>query len=80
MTRELTTKDELQDMIQSAIEKSTDLDGDCRDVIANEVYWHEADQSGCNWDLHSFRGDTSCAGVVNRIVAELRARYMIADE
>ena len=80
MARELTTKDALKDMIQSAIEKSTDLDGDCRDVIANEAYWHEADHSGCNWDLRSFRGDSSCAEVVKRIVVEMRERYKIADE
>ena len=80
MTREIATKDELKKMIQGAIDQSTDLDGDCRDVIANEVCWHEADESGCNWYLHSFRGDRSCAGVVTRIVEELRIKYRIADE
>lgn len=80
MTREIATKDELRQMIQDAIDQGTDLDGDCRDVVANEVYWHEADESGCNWNLHSFRGDRSCADVVARIVGTLRTQYRISDE
>ncbi len=80
MTKEIATKDELKNMIQERISNSEELDGDCREVIVNSVYWHEPDETGSNWDVNSFRNARGCEGIVNAIVADLKQTYDLEEE
>lgn len=78
MVRKIVDADALRQMIQKQIDASTELDGDCRECRSNEVYWHEPDETGCNWNLHSFTGPPECAGVIRGIVAPLRRQFNLA--
>jgi hypothetical protein len=79
MAKEITTEKELTRMIQERVSSSEELDGDCKEVIVNSVYWHEADETGSNWDVHSLRNATGCEGVVSAIVAEFKQKYNLED-
>ena len=80
MTKELVTEDELKNMIQERVSNSENLDGDCREVIVNSVYWHEPDEIGSNWDVHSLRNATGCEGVVNVIIVEFKKKYNLKQK
>lgn len=72
MPKEIVSTDELRSLIQERISNSRELDGDCREVIVNSVYWHEPDAAGSNWDVRSLRNAAGCEGIVVAIVAELK--------
>jgi hypothetical protein len=80
MPRQIVSTVELRALIQERISNSFELDGDCRGVIVNSVYWHEPDETGTNWDVHSFRNVTGCEGVVRAIVAEFKKKYNVHDK
>ncbi len=75
MSRQLASNAELTRMIQDRISEGKELDGDCRDVKVESVYWHPPDESGCNWNLGLYNGPPTCRGVVDAIVSDLRRRY-----
>ena len=54
MSKELASSAELTRLIQDRISEGKGLDGDCRDVKVESVYWHEPDETGCNWGLGFF--------------------------
>lgn len=82
MVRDLVDAETLRTIIQDKIERSDQMDGDCQGVVVNSVYWHEPDESGSNWDIHSLSGEGAreCVGVVNAIVAPIKQRYNLVDE
>ncbi len=80
MAKEITTKEKLKNMIQERVSNSEELDGDCKEVIVNSVYWHETDENGNNWDVHSLRNATGCEGVVNVIIAEFKQKYNLEEQ
>jgi len=53
----------------------------CAELRPNHVYWHEPDETGCNWSLHSMRGKAAqvaeCLRAINDYAIELRRRYNI---
>ncbi len=79
MAKEITTEEELKRMIQERVSSSEELDGDCKEVIVNSVYWHETDEMGSNWDVHSLRNARGCEGVVRAIIAEFKQKYNLED-
>lgn len=80
MPKNIVSKDELRELIQQRITDSDELDGDCREVIVNSVYWHEPDETGGNWDVHSLRNPVGCTDVVRGIVSEFKEQYNIEDK
>jgi len=80
MSKEIVTEADLRNMIQEKISKSEELNGDCREVIVNTVYWHELDETGSNWDVHSMRNAAGCEGVVNVIIAEFKEKYNVLEK
>lgn len=79
MNKTLITAAELEKLIQDRISKSEELDGDCRSCIVNSVYLREPDESGSNWDLHSFRGPANCAEVISDITAKFKLGFNLKD-
>ncbi len=79
MTKTLIAASELEKLIQDEISTSKALDGDCKDCKVNSVYWHEPDESGSNWDLHSFNGSSACADVILSIVAKFKPIYNLKE-
>ncbi len=79
MSRQPASNAELTRMIQDRISEGKELDGDCRDVNVESVYWHEPDETGCNRDLGFFNGPEACSGVVGAIVSDLRRRYKLRN-
>jgi hypothetical protein len=77
--RELKTAAELRALIA---ERMAELEV-CQELQPNEVYWHEADETGCNWSLHSFGGIAAmaqeCWEALSGYLAELRERYKLED-
>ncbi len=80
MAMEITTEDELKNMIQEKINSCEELDGDCKEVIVNSVYWHEFDKTGSNWDVHSLRNAAGCEGVVREIISKFKQKYNLKDK
>lgn len=79
MTKKIMTEEELTRMIQERVSSSKELDGDCKEVIVNSVYWHELDENGSNWDVHSLRNGSGCEEVVNTIVEDFKKKYNLED-
>lgn len=79
MSRQLASNAQITKMIQDRIGEGKEIDGDCRDVKVEYVYWHEPDEIGCNWDLGFPRGPESCRSIVNAIVSDPRRRYNLRD-
>jgi len=80
MAKEITTEDELKNMIQEKVNNCEELDGDCKGVIINSVYWRELDEAGSNWDVHSLRNAAGCEGVVRGIIFEFKQKYNLKDQ
>lgn len=80
MPRNIVSREELKSLIQQRISNGEELDGDCREVIVNSVYWHEPDETGSNWDVHSLRNAAGCENVVMAIVAEFKGQYNVEDK
>lgn len=79
MTKKMITADDLVKLIQSQISNSAELDGDCRDCRVSYVYWHEPDEIGSNWDLHSFNGPAACGKSISDVVAKFKPIYNLKD-
>ena len=79
MTKKLIAASELEKLIQDEISTSKVLDGDCQDCKVNSVYWHEPDDSGSNWDLHSFSGSSACTEFILSIVAKFKPIYNLKE-
>ncbi len=71
MSRQLASNAELTRMIQDRISEGKELDGDCRDVKVESVYWHKPDETGCNWDPGFLNGPEACSGVGISLIAEV---------
>lgn len=79
MAKKITTEEELKRMIQERVSSSEELEGDCKKVIVNSVYWHETDEMGSNWGVHSLRNARGCEGVVMAIIAEFKQKYNLEE-
>ncbi len=80
MIKKVVSTDQLKDMIQERIKNSEELDGDCREVIVNSVYWHEPDEAGSNWDVHSLRNAAGCEDLINFIISEFKENYNVEEK
>lgn len=76
--RRIRTKDELRELIKEAASRCTD----CSDAHFGGVYWHERDDSGCNWTVSTMKGSdwAGCLACVQPHAFILRESYSIADE
>jgi hypothetical protein len=79
MGRTLASASEIRRLVQARIYASTEMDGKCRECHANQIERRAPDANGCNWDLHSFNGPSTCAAVVTAIVADLQRQYNLTD-
>ena len=79
MKREIIPKADLERLIADELAKHSECEG----ARILGVYWHETDETGCNWDADTWNGnrDTviACKECVGAAVRDLRARYNIVD-
>ncbi len=80
MGKEITSEEVLKNMIQEKVNNCEDLDGDCKEVIVNSIYWHELDEFGSNWDVHSLRNAAGCEGVVREIIYKFKQKYNLENK
>ena len=80
MSKQLVTEEALKQLIQERISSGNELDGDCKEVIINAVMWHEPDETGSNWDVHSARNLAGCEAVLNSIIIEFKKGYNLIEE
>jgi hypothetical protein len=78
MVREIKTKSELQDMIREAAE----LCEDCQGCEFGEIYSHDPDATGCNWNVSPARGEGrhACMTCLLPAANELRKEYNLTDQ
>jgi hypothetical protein len=79
MKRKIIAKTDIEQRIANELAKHQE----CDDVQVLNVYWHIPDETGCNWDADTWRGDSddvrACKNCILEAVRELRARYNIFD-
>lgn len=77
MSRELRSIEEINGMIRAEMRKHEA----CANVSLGSVYWHEPDETGCNWDASMARGDPDevrpCRDCIIEAIRNLRAQYNI---
>lgn len=79
MQRKIFPKYELEWMIAEAFSKQHE----CTAVRSVEVYWHPADEAGCNWNVNASlgggQGTLNCQACAVDVIRELRDQYNIVD-
>ena len=81
MTRQLASNAEIKNLINNRFKEGKELYGDCRDVkVSGVTRYRERDETGCNWNVHFYRGPVACEKVFRSIVDELRAQYNLKDD
>ncbi|SCB10092.1 hypothetical protein GA0116996_101613 [Cupriavidus alkaliphilus] len=75
--REIKTADEIRALVQEAADRCED----CADAHFGGVYWHEPDETGCNWSISTMRGTSwkPCFDCVQPAAVELRAKYNLPE-
>lgn len=77
MSRVTLSIEEINHMIREEMRKHEE----CANVSLSSIYWHEPDETGCNWDANMWLGseaDTiACRRCILAAVRELRSRYNI---
>jgi len=69
--------EELQEKIRDEAAKYSE----CGDAYFGGVYWHEPDETGCNWSISSIRGRdwSGCLDRLGPFAARLRSRYNVPN-
>jgi hypothetical protein len=77
MAREIRTKEYLQERISEEASKHAE----CAGVQFGGVYWHEAEESGCNWSVSIVSGPewSDCFIAVEQFIFGLREQYNIPE-
>ncbi len=80
MPRQLATNTELTKMINDRFRERKELDGDCREVTVSAVQpCAEPNESGCNWDVYTYRGPLVCSDVFRLVIEEFRKQYDLME-
>jgi hypothetical protein len=77
MERVVVKPEELQEKIREEAAKYSE----CGDAYFGGVYWHEPDETGCNWSFSTIRGRdwSGCLDRLGPFAARLRAHYNIPN-
>jgi hypothetical protein len=77
MERTVVKPEELQEKIRDEAAKYAE----CGDAYFGGVYWHEPDETGCNWSISAIRGGdwSGCLDRLGRFAAQLRATYNLPN-
>jgi hypothetical protein len=77
MDRVISRPEELQELIRDEAAKYAE----CKDCYFGGVYWHEPDESECNWNMASIRGQdwSGCLDRMLAFVTRLRERYNVPN-
>jgi len=77
MARMMLKKDALEEMIRDEAAKYEE----CKDCYFGGVYWHEPDETECNWNVSMIRGQdwSGCLGRMQAFATELRERYSVPN-
>lgn len=67
--------------IRALVQEIADKCEACSECYFGGVYWHEPDDSGCNWSISMIQGPTwrECFRCVQEDAIGLRAKYNIPD-
>lgn len=78
MSRIIKTKEEVRELIKA----ETDKNAACKDSYFGGVYWHEPDESGCNWSMPTISGGdwNGCLEAMRNYVTKIRSEINIPDE
>lgn len=78
MLREIKTKEEIREMLQAEAARYPD----CKTTYFGGLYWHEPDETGCNWQVSvmSGRDPGACYDHMHDFAVRLRASFNIPDE
>lgn len=73
---------ESKETIEKLIAEETIQHADCVNVTWGGIYWHEADEYGCNWSISTINGQDweACLNRLRPFIANLRATVNIPDE
>lgn len=68
--------------IQALIRVAASMCKDCTDSYFGGVYWHEPDNTGCNWSVSCISGADwrGCMDCIHAAAVDLREQYNIKDE
>jgi len=79
MSRVILSVEEINHMIREEMRKHDA----CAKVSLSSIYWHEPDETGCNWDADMWKGNETdalaCKRSVLGAIRELRSRYNIPN-
>lgn len=79
MTQHVTAA-ELKTVIEARLNALDDVLEDGEQLFANEISWHAADESGCNWTMESYRGARNYASSVSMAIHKLRREYRLGED
>jgi hypothetical protein len=80
LPRVVKTAAELKHLIQIRIDALEEIEDDGEQVSAHDVEWHEPDESGCNWNMHGYRGPINYATQIRILVDNLRREYRLSAD
>ena len=75
MDRELMSKRELEEILQTLVDERTEKDND---HVRMTISWNEPDENGGNWKYH-LNGNSSWGGAVQAIAVTLQRQYNLVN-
>ena len=77
MPRTIKTPDELRELLIAEAAKHAE----CKDIYLGGVYWHDPDETGCNWQVSASKGKdwSTCIERILPFTRKLREDYNIPD-
>jgi hypothetical protein len=69
----------LKHLIQIRMNALDEVEDAGDEVYAHDVEPHAPDESGCNWNMDSYRGPTEYASAVRLLVNRLRREYRLIE-
>ncbi|HEY9280731.1 MAG TPA: hypothetical protein VIP51_11720 [Eoetvoesiella sp.] len=68
-----------REFLQKAIAEEVLEHAECAGVQFGGIYWHEVDETGCNWSVSIISGPewTDCFIAMEKFIFTLRAQYNI---
>jgi len=68
----LMTSIEITNLIQNLVNEISEVKEDDCKVIVGDVYWHEVDEHGCNWNISTIQNGNAYINDILHIIAVKR--------
>lgn len=63
---------EITNLIQSLVNEISEIKDDGNKVTVSDVYWHEEDENGCNWNISTIQNGNAYINEILHIIAVKR--------